>query len=191
MLIINIIQISLLDDRHDALWIDGFPAVIFGFGVLLVLAWAVLDLNSPHRPSARSNAWRQWTAEWWARSFAIASVILTILAPFAIMQFWYMDTIALPQFNQTQWVTSIEAREEFSIPNVNVSLMYQVDRNPNITFTLNQFGPAGHNITSEVTPQFNCDAIFCRQSWSTSPSHRNVTVNSTVPLTLVADMNGT
>lgn len=170
MWLLNIIQISLLEERHDTLWIDGVPAIVFSIGVVVILTWAVLDLNSPHRRSTRPRSRQRWTPDWWARCLAIASVILTILLPFAIMQFWYMDTVALPSFNQTSWVTSIETRPDFSLPTFNISLTYQTERDPLINITIVQYGDPELNQTVILeAPTPICDKVFCHRYWTTYP----------------------
>lgn len=175
MLVLNIMQIYFLEVYNNDLWIDGVPALVFGFGVVLIFTWAVLGSNLLHSDNMRPTARTTRTAGWWARSFAIASVILTILAPFAIMQFWYMDTIAMPLYNQTEWVTSVETTESFRAPTVNFSISYLQEENPEINVsvldyrTLNTFPERVVNAPSPACETYHdINYTKCTRYWATS-----------------------
>lgn len=191
MLILNIAQITNLEAHHENPWIIGAPATVFTLGVLFILMWAIIGISVRGRSLARTNARPIRTPYWWARTFAIASVILTILAPFAITQFWYMDVVALKQFNQTEWVTSVETRQQFTVPTLTMATIYLSDGDPMVSMDLLEYGLEElFESAIRFSPNTTCYELICVQKWTTSFNDTSYTFGSDDSLTWSANVTG-
>ncbi|KAK4547083.1 hypothetical protein LTR36_001304 [Oleoguttula mirabilis] len=109
MVTVNIVQAFLIDQINNFAWITMFPLVVFLAMILGILINAVLS---------RKELLKGWSdAEGSARA-AWIGIVLSILLPVVICEFFYLPFIAIRAWHTVEWKTSLEAHDHALFPAV-------------------------------------------------------------------------
>ncbi|KAK5113611.1 hypothetical protein LTR85_010840 [Meristemomyces frigidus] len=120
MVTINIVQAFLIDHINNFAWITVFPLAVFFALVLALVINAVLS---------RKQLLRGWSdAEASARA-AWVGIVLSILLPVVICEFFCLPFVAIPHWHTVKWTTSLEVLEHALFPAVVVANQYTTNIN--------------------------------------------------------------
>lgn len=147
--VINITEIALLDrvnaSRRPLIWIIAIPATILGVLLCLIVLWTCCSFQHVRTSYADAPGMLQFLvsscADLWptvSKKIARLGVVLGILLPVILCQFWYLPFVALPHFRYINWVVSVENYGDgIKPPLIYVFMSFDNDKDPGITIDAN------------------------------------------------------